>query len=468
MQTAFPYISLRSNKDRIIAFVDSHLINYPTPINLNYMWSFGSAAGICLIVQIVTGILLSMHYIPETEFAFLSVEHIMRDVEGGWLIRYIHANGASFFFMVVYLHIFRGIFYGSYIRPRGYLWESGVVIFLLMMATAFIGYVLPWGQMSLWGATVITNLFSAIPLVGDNIVTWIWGGFSVANPTLQRFFGLHFVLPFVIAAVVLLHLALLHKTGSNNPIGADKNVPTTSFYTKFYVKDLLSFFILICMISLFVYEYPNYLGHTDNYTPANPLVTPAHIVPEWYFLPFYAILRSIPFKLGGVIAMLGAILFWLIIPHINSSLTRTSVFKYVYAIAFALLLADFALLGWIGQKSIESPYIEIGMAATAYYFFFFGIVIPFLGYLEAFAVKHFTAYHDNHKALKAANEAIVKEKIKAMGPEFRRICPETYPFTDAEIEYFENQEKELTKNMSRFEKFIRKFRQITVRLWYYL
>ena len=372
----------RWNKNSIVAFADSHIINYPTPVNLNYMWSFGSTAGICLVIQIVTGIFLAMHYTPHIEYAFSSVEHIMRDVNNGWLIRYLHANGASMFFIVTYSHIFRGLYYGSYMNPRGPLWSSGVIIFLLMMATGFMGYVLPWGQMSFWGATVITNLFSAIPVVGGAIVEWLWGGFSVDNATLNRFFSLHYLMPFVIAGLVIVHLSLLHTTGSNNPLGINKNVDTVSFYPYFYVKDLLAFFVLLSMFSFFVFFYPNTLGHADNYIPANPLVTPAHIVPEWYFLPFYAILRSIPDKLGGVIAMVAAILVLLLLPVINTSEIRSSKFRPIYSVAYWFLVSDFLLLGWIGQKPVETPYIEVGQFATVFYFAFMLILIPVIGIVE--------------------------------------------------------------------------------------
>jgi len=317
----------RWNKDPILSFIDSHIIDYPTPINLNYLWSFGSTAGLCLVIQILTGIFLAMHYTPHIDFAFNSVEHIMRDVNNGWLLRYLHANGASMFFIVVYSHIFRGLYFGSYMYPRGRLWASGVIIFLLMMATAFMGYVLPWGQMSFWGATVITNLFSAIPYVGSSIVEWLWGGFSVDNATLNRFYSLHYLMPFLIAGLTIAHLSLLHTAGSNNPLGINTNVDCIPFYPYFYVKDLFAFFILLTLFSFFVFFYPNALGHADNYIPANPLVTPPHIVPEWYFLPFYAILRTIPDKLGGVIAMLGAILVLLALPLLNTSNIRSSKFR---------------------------------------------------------------------------------------------------------------------------------------------
>jgi ubiquinol-cytochrome c reductase cytochrome b subunit len=378
---------VRWNKDSILSFVDSHIISYPTPINLNYMWSFGSTAGICLVIQIVTGIFLAMHYSPHIDLAFNSVEHIMRDVNNGWLIRYLHANGASMFFIVVYCHIFRGLYYGSYMYPRGKLWSSGVIIFLLMMATAFMGYVLPWGQMSFWGATVITNLFSAIPFVGPSIVEWLWGGFSVDNATLNRFFSLHYLMPFVIAGLTLVHLSLLHTSGSNNPLGINTNVDTVSFYPYFYVKDLLAFFILIAIFSFFVFFYPNVLGHSDNYIPANPLVTPPHIVPEWYFLPFYAILRSIPDKLGGVVAMVSAILILLILPIINTSEVRSSKFRPIFSVAYWFLVSDFILLGWVGQKPVESPFIEIGMGATVFYFLFLAVLLPLIGLLEKFLVN---------------------------------------------------------------------------------
>jgi quinol-cytochrome oxidoreductase complex cytochrome b subunit len=378
----------RWNKDALLSFIDSHIINYPTPINLNYLWSFGSAAGICLVIQIITGIFLAMHYCPHVDFAFSSVEHIMTDVRYGWLIRYVHANGASMFFIVVYCHIFRGLYFGSYIYPRGRLWASGVIIFLLMMATAFMGYVLPWGQMSFWGATVITNLFSAIPYVGPSIVEWLWGGFSVGNATLNRFFSLHYLMPFVIVGLVIVHLALLHRVGSSNPLGINTNVETISFYPYFFVKDLFAFFVLALMFSFFVFFYPNVLGHSDNYIPANPLSTPAHIVPEWYFLPFYAILRSIPDKLGGVVAMISAILVLLLLPVINTSKVRSSKFRPIFGVAYWFLVSDFLILGWIGQKPVESPYIEIGMAATVFYFVFLLVLVPVIGLLESAMVQN--------------------------------------------------------------------------------
>jgi len=381
-------LKTRWNKNNLLAIIDSHIIDYPTPMNLNYMWSFGSTAGICLVIQIITGIFLAMHYTPHVDLAFMSVEHIMRDVNNGWLIRYMHANGASMFFIVVYSHIFRGLYFGSYMYPRGRLWMSGVIIFLLMMATAFMGYVLPWGQMSFWGATVITNLFSAVPFVGGAIVEWLWGGFSVDNATLNRFFSLHYLMPFIIAALTLVHLALLHEEGSNNPIGINTNVDTISFYPYFYVKDLLAFFALILFFSFFLFMYPNALGHSDNYIPANSLVTPPHIVPEWYFLPFYAILRSIPDKLGGVVAMVSAILVLLLLPFINTSEVRSSKFRPIFGVAYWFLVSDFLLLGWIGQKPVETPYIEIGQFATFFYFFFLLILVPVIGLIEKNLIKY--------------------------------------------------------------------------------
>jgi len=306
----------------------------------------------------------------------------MRDVNNGWLLRYIHANGASMFFIVVYSHIFRGLYFGSYIYPRNKLWISGVIIFLLMMATAFMGYVLPWGQMSFWGATVITNLFSAVPFIGGDIVEWLWGGFSVDNATLNRFFSLHYLMPFAILGLTVIHLALLHEEGSNNPLGSNTNIDTAPFYPYFYVKDLFVFCIFILFFSFFIFFYPNILGHSDNYIPADSIVTPPHIVPEWYFLPFYAILRSIPDKLGGVVAMISAILVLLLLPFINTSTIRSSKFRAIFSIFYWFLFCDFLLLGWIGQKPVEDPYINIGIYATIFYFLFILILLPLIGFFE--------------------------------------------------------------------------------------
>jgi quinol-cytochrome oxidoreductase complex cytochrome b subunit len=373
--------------DSILSFINAHIIDYPTPINLNYFWSFGSAAGFCLVIQIITGIFLAMHYTGHVELAFYSIEHIMTDVNNGWFLRYLHANGASMFFITIYCHIFRGLYYGSYIYPRARLWASGIFIFLLMMATAFMGYVLPWGQMSFWGATVITNLFSAIPIIGSSIVEWLWGGFSVDNATLNRFFSLHYLMPFVIVGLVCIHLSLLHNQGSNNALGINIISDNISFYPYFYVKDLFSFLILLFFLLFLVFFYPNLLGHPDNYIQANSLVTPPHIVPEWYFLPFYAILRSIPDKLGGVIAMISAILILLFLPIINTSEIRSNKFRPFFSFFYWLLVIDFCLLGWIGQQPVESPYIEIGMLATGFYFSYFLKWLPFIGILESFLIN---------------------------------------------------------------------------------
>jgi ubiquinol-cytochrome c reductase cytochrome b subunit len=381
---------MRWIKNSLLSVVNNHLVDYPTPINQNYYFGFGSLAGLMLVVQILTGIFLAMHYTPHIDLAFNSVEHIMRDVNYGWLMRYTHANGASFFFIVVYVHIFRGLYYGSYITPREHLWCSGVLIFILMMATAFMGYVLPWGQMSFWGATVITNLFSAIPIIGKDIVEWLWGGFSVDNPTLNRFFSLHFFLPFVIVGLVLLHLILLHENGSNNPLGIYIKTENIPFYPYFYVKDLFGFVVLMLVFSIFVYYYPNTLGHPDNYIVANPMKTPLHIVPEWYFLPFYAILRSIPNKIGGVVAMFGSLIVLLTIPYTNSSEIRSTIFRPIFKVLYWLLVVSFLILGWIGQMPVEYPYTEIGIVAMIYYFLFFLIVIPFVGRLESFLIRYKT------------------------------------------------------------------------------
>ena len=378
----------RWNKNYLLSIVDSHVIHYPSPINLNYAWSFGFIATMCLIIQILTGIFLAMHYTPHIDLAFSSVEHIMRDVNNGWLIRYMHANGASMFFIVVYCHIFRGLYYGSYMAPRQLLWCSGVIIFILMMLTAFMGYVLPWGQMSFWGATVITSLVSAVPLVGQPITQWLWGGFTVGNATLNRFFSLHFFLPFVIAGLSLIHIALLHKDGSNNPLGVDSTVDKIPLYPYFIIKDIFSFFIFALFFSVFIFYFPNLLGHPDNYIPADPMQTPPHIVPEWYFLPFYAILRSIPDKLGGVVAMFGSLIILLFIPFINTSEVRSTTFRPIFKICYWLLVADFLILGWVGQKPVKDAYIIVGQISTVFYFTFFLILIPLIGNLESRLVRY--------------------------------------------------------------------------------
>jgi len=374
-------------KNTIIATLSNHIDGYPTPINLSYLWSFGSLAGFTLIIQIVSGVLLAMHYTPNITLAFASVEHIMRDVRGGVGLRYIHANGASMFFIIVYLHMFRGLYYGSYFQPRANLWYSGIIIFFLMMATGFMGYVLPWGQMSFWGATVITNLFSAIPQIGDSIVQLLWGGYSVDNPTLNRFFSLHYLMPFLIAAVALLHLVLLHENGSNNPLGISSVVDRISFYPYFYVKDLFAFMLFVLFFSFFVIYAPNYMGHPDNYIEANPLVTPAHIVPEWYFLPFYAILRTIPDKLGGVLLMVIAIFILAILPIVDTSAFRSTFFKPLNLWFFWFFFADTICLGWIGQEIVESPFIETANFVTLTYFTYFLFLLPVAGYLENVVIR---------------------------------------------------------------------------------
>jgi len=382
-------LHLKLLKNPLVATLSSHADNYPTPINLSYFWGFGSLAGMALVVQIVTGILLAMHYTPETTLAFISVEHIMRDVVGGVGLRYIHANGASMFFIVVYSHMFRGLYYGSYFAPRTHLWFSGVGIFVAMMATAFMGYVLPWGQMSFWGATVITNLFSAIPFVGGSIVQWLWGGFSVENPTLNRFFSLHYLLPFIIAGLAGLHLVLLHQEGSNNPLGINSKLERIPFLPYFYVKDFFGFLLFVLFFSFFVVYAPNYLGHPDNYIEADPMVTPAHIVPEWYFLPFYAILRTIPDKLGGVVMMGLAIVILFALPVLDSSYFRSCTFKPFHITLFWFFVTNCLILGWIGQEIVESPFIELGEKVTTFYFAYFIFLIPFVSRVERELIKEF-------------------------------------------------------------------------------
>ena len=357
----------------VFTFMHHEMHEYPTPKNLNYWWNFGSLAGIVLVIMIMSGIVLAMHYTAHVDHAFQSVERIMRDVNYGWLVRYIHANGASFFFIVVYIHIFRGLYYGSYKAPRELLWMLGVVILILMMATAFMGYVLPWGQMSFWGATVITNLFSAIPLVGESIVTLLWGGFSVDNPTLNRFYALHYLLPFVIVGVVVLHIVALHRFGSNNPLGIDVrgNQDTISFHPYYTVKDAFGLGVFLILLSAVVFFLPNSMGHPDNYIPANPMVTPAHIVPEWYFLPFYAILRAIPDKLFGVLAMFAAIGVLFILPWLDRSPVRSATFRPIYKVMFWVFLFDCVALTWLGAKPAEGIYVILSRLFTAYYVFHF-------------------------------------------------------------------------------------------------
>ncbi len=358
-----------------------HLKGYPTPKNLNYWWTFGGILSFCLIIQIVTGVVLGMHYVAHTDHAFESIEHIMRDVNYGWLIRYVHANGASMFFLAVYIHIFRGLFYGSYKAPRELIWIIGVIIYLLMMATAFMGYVLPWGQMSFWGATVITNLFSAIPFVGESITTWLWGGYSIDNPTLNRFYSLHYLLPFLIFGLIILHIWALHVPGNNNPVGIDvkKNSnETMPFHPYMVMKDITALIVFTIIFLWFVFFAPNVLGHPDNYIEANPLVTPSHIVPEWYLLPFYAILRAIPSKLGGVIFMFASIFILMILPWLDTSKVRSSVFRPIYRKFFWVLVVTVILLGYLGAKPPECIYLILSRISTAYYFIVFLVLLPLL------------------------------------------------------------------------------------------
>jgi ubiquinol-cytochrome c reductase cytochrome b subunit len=366
----------------LLRLLNSYLVDSPQPANISYLWNFGSLLGVCLIIQILTGAFLAMHYTPNVDFAFNSVEHIMRDVNNGWIIRYTHANVASFFFIFVYMHVGRGLYYSSYKTPRVLLWTIGVIILILMMAIAFLGYVLPYGQMSLWGATVITNLLSAIPVFGPEIVELIWGGFSVSNATLNRFFSLHYLLPFLLAALVVAHLIALHEHGSNNPNGVTSHGDRIAMHPYFIFKDLVTIFAFFLVLSVIVFFYPNLLGHSDNYIPADPMVTPASIVPEWYLLPFYAILRSIPNKLLGVVAMFGSLVILLILPLTDLSRIRGNQFRPAMKLAFWFFVVDFIILMWIGSQHPESPYLEIGQIATAFYFAWFLIIVPLIGISE--------------------------------------------------------------------------------------
>jgi ubiquinol-cytochrome c reductase cytochrome b/c1 subunit len=367
-----------------MATLEHELYDYPTPRNLTYWWNFGSLAGIMLVVMIVTGVFLAMQYTPSADAAFDSVQRIMRDVNYGWLMRYAHENGASMFFAIVYIHIFRGLYYGSYKTPREFLWMLGVIILLLMMATAFMGYVLPWGQMSYWAATVITNLFSALPLIGHPIVTFLWGGYNVGDPTLHRFYALHYLLPFVILFFVLLHLVALHRFGSNNPLGIDLKGPQDSipFHPYFTIKDLFGLSVFLLIYAFFVFYAPNFLGDPQNAIPANPMQTPPEIVPEWYFLPFYAILRSVPDKLAGVLLLASSILLLFVLPWLDTSPVRSARFRPVYKWVFWLLVLAVLALGWVGAHPPEGIVITIGRIATFYYFFHFLVLFPLIGKLE--------------------------------------------------------------------------------------
>ncbi len=401
MATQFknPVVRWIDHRLPIFTFMEHSAVSYPTPKNLSYWWNFGSLAGIILVIMIATGVFLAMQYTPHTAMAFDSVERIMRDVNYGWLLRYLHMNGASMFFIVVYIHMFRGMYYGSYKEPREILWIIGVLIFLAMMATAFVGYTLPWGQMSFWGATVITNLFSVVPFVGDWIVQWLWGGFSVDNPTLNRFFALHYLLPFIIFALVFLHLWALHTHKSNNPLGIDvkgdkDEIPFHPYYT---IKDSFGLGVFLLVYLGFTFFAPNFFGEPDNYIPANPLVTPAHIVPEWYFLPFYAMLRAVPdnfidvfgilpifisAKAAGVMVMFGSIILLIFLPWLDTSKVRSSQFRPVFKWAFWLFLVDCLVLGYVGGQPAEGAMLTIGRLCTFWYFFHLLVVVPFLGKYE--------------------------------------------------------------------------------------
>nr|AFH36731.1 cytochrome b [Telestes pleurobipunctatus]AFH36732.1 cytochrome b [Telestes pleurobipunctatus]AFH36734.1 cytochrome b [Telestes pleurobipunctatus]AFH36735.1 cytochrome b [Telestes pleurobipunctatus]AFH36737.1 cytochrome b [Telestes pleurobipunctatus] len=369
----------------LMKIANDALVDLPTPSNISVMWNFGSLLGLCLITQILTGLFLAMHYTSDISTAFSSVTHICRDVNYGWLIRSLHANGASFFFICLYMHIARGLYYGSYLYKE--TWNIGVVLFLLVMMTAFVGYVLPWGQMSFWGATVITNLLSAVPYMGDTLVQWIWGGFSVDNATLTRFFAFHFLLPFVVTGATILHLLFLHETGSNNPAGLNSDADKISFHPYFSYKDLLGFVAMLLALTSLTLFSPNLLGDPENFTPANPLVTPPHIQPEWYFLFAYAILRSIPNKLGGVLALLFSILVLLVVPILHTSKQRGLTFRPVTQFLFWTLVADMFILTWIGGMPVEHPYIVIGQIASVLYFALFLVLVPLAGWVENKALK---------------------------------------------------------------------------------
>ncbi|MSP04940.1 MAG: cytochrome b [Acetobacteraceae bacterium] len=379
-----PVVNWIDSRLPIFTMMQKEYGTFPTPRNFNYFWNFGALAMITLVIMIVTGIFLAMHYQPHVDLAFDSVQRIRRDVNYGWLIQYVHMNGASMFFIVTYIHMFRSLYYGSYKGPRELLWILGVIILLIMMATAFMGYVLPWGQMSYWGATVITSLFSAFPIVGKHIVTFLWGGFSVDQPTLNRFFSLHYLLPFVLVGVMFLHIAALHIVGSNNPLGIDVKGPqdTVPFHPYYTIKDSVGVCVYMIVLASLVFFFPDYLGDPENYVPANPLQTPPDIVPEWYFLPFYAILRSVPDKLMGVLLMFGSILVLFVLPWLDSSPVRSARFRPIYRVLFWLFVIVCVVLGMVGAHKPEGIWVIIGRACTAYYFLHFLIILPILGKLE--------------------------------------------------------------------------------------
>ena len=368
----------------LMRFADENLLSFPTPKNLNYFYTFGFILTMCLVTQIITGIVLAMHYVPNTSLAFDSIEHIMRDVNYGWLIRYMHSNGASMFFLAVFIHMFRGLYYGSYKEPREIIWILGVVIFLLMIITGFMGYVLPWGQMSFWGATVITNLVATIPVIGEPVLTLLLGGYSVDNPTLNRFFSLHYLLPFVIFGVVILHIWALHVTGNNNPTGIEvkDNKDTISFHPYYTVKDLFAYVVFLLMFCYFIFYNPNILGHPDNYIEADPMLTPAHIVPEWYLLPFYAILRAVPDKLMGVLLMFGSIVVLFFLPWLDTMKVKSARYRPLYKIFFLFFVIFCLLLGYLGAKPPEGIYLLLSRVSTIYYFAFFLVIMPILSRIE--------------------------------------------------------------------------------------
>lgn len=364
---------MRATKNGVISVLLNHLIAYPTPINFSYLYGFGSLAGCCLIIQIFSGVFLAFYYIPLADSAFMSVEFIMRDLEYGWFLRYIHSNGASMFFMCVYAHIVRNLYYGSFVKPRHWTWTTGIIVFILMMATSFLGYVLPWGQMSFWAATVITNFVTILP-GSDYILEWFWGGYAIDSPTLHRIFSLHYLFPFILAAATGVHLAFLHNNGSTNPLTVDSPANSIPFFPYFGIKDFFGLVVFIAFFSIFLFTYPNVLGHPDNYIYANSIKTPDSIVPEWYFLPYYAILRCIPHKTGGIVVMGLSLVIFFILPIIVDSKVKGAVFNYTYRILLFIFIADVVFLGWIGQKSTVEPYLTLGAFATLAYFLFFPLL----------------------------------------------------------------------------------------------